>query len=324
MMQDGHGHGHGRGRIQLGLCCINATLRAAKPPVFMSRTMGLKHLLQPGGLDVLKARVRQNLADVLTMLEWNRVHNIRVMRLSSDLFPHMSNPKLPRSVRDAYTYEFARDLLEDIGRFARAHSMRLTFHPGQFNVIGTPRADVFETTCAELEYHATVLDMMGCDKHSVMVIHGGGVYGDKAATMRRWERNFHKLPANVQRRLVLENCEKSFSVVDCLALSELVDIPVVFDTHHHECYRQSHPGEPLADGAHYMALVLDTWARRGIKPKFHVSEQGSGKLGHHSDFIEQLPPYLVDIPRLHNVDIDIMVEAKAKEQAVLRLMAAYS
>ena len=29
--------------------------------------------------------------------------------------------------------------------------------------------------------------------------------------------------------------------------------------------------------------------RREIKPKFHVSEQGSGRCGHHSQYIETIP-----------------------------------
>ena len=72
-----------------------------------------------------------------------------------------------------------------------------------------------------------------------------------------------------------------------------------------------------------MIPVLDTWRRRNIKPKFHISEQGSGRVGHHSDFVEVIPKYLLDIPIKHNRDIDIMIEAKKKEQAILRLHDKY-
>ena len=165
--------------------------------------------------------------------------------------------------------------------------------------------------------------MMGCDQHSVMVVHGGGVYGDKAATMARWVKQFGDLPANVQSRLVLENCEHSFSVEDCLAISAEVNVPVVFDTHHHECFRTAHPEADLKDGGFYIERILETWKRRGIKPKFHVSEQGAGRLGHHSDFIETIPPYLLEIPEKHGTAIDIMIEAKMKEQAIFKLYDKY-
>jgi UV DNA damage endonuclease len=191
-------------------------------------------------------------------------------------------------------------------------------------VIGTPHEATFAQTVAELRYHADLLDLMQCDEHSVLVVHGGGLYGNKTATMQRWVTQFATLPEHVKRRLVLENCEKCFSVEDCLLLSDQVGVPVVFDTHHHECYRATHPDVHLLDPAAYMPRILDTWTKRGIKPKFHISEQAvDGKIGKHSDFIEDIPVYLLDIPRLYKVDIDIMVEAKAKEQAVLKLVHKY-
>jgi UV DNA damage endonuclease len=308
--------------VQLGLCCLNTQLRGQKPPIFASRSSPLKTVVEKG-INALKAKVRQNLEDVLTMMDWNHDHGIHVFRLSSELFPHMSNPRLPPEQRAAYTYDFARDLLEAIGAKSRQLRMRLTFHPGQFNVVGTPNVSAFRQTVLDLTYHATVLDLMGCDEHSVMVVHGGGVYGDKTATITRWVKQFHDLPLHVQRRLVLENCEHSFSVEDCLAISAEVNVPVVFDTHHHECFKSAHPEADLKEGTAYMERVLATWQRRGIKPKFHVSEQGAGRLGHHSDFIETIPGYLLEIPARYGVEIDIMIEAKMKEQAIFKLYDKY-
>lgn len=309
--------------IQLGLCCMNTLLRTQKPPVFASRTMTLKSV-DTKGVTGLQALVLQNLRDVITMMHWNDAHNIRVFRLSSDLFPHMSNPRLPAAVRAAYNYEFAHDLLKQIGKLAKVYNMRLTMHPGQYNVIGTPHPDTFAQTVAELTYHADLLDLMECDDDSVLVIHGGGLYGNKEATMARWATQFYQLPGKVQRRVVLENCEKCFSIEDCLALGEQLNIPVVFDTHHYECYRSSHPDVHLQEPAAYMRRILATWVKRGIKPKFHISEQAEGgKLGKHSDFIKRIPSYLRRIPTKYGIAIDIMVEAKAKEQAVLKLVAKY-
>ena len=162
---------------------------------------------------------------------------------------------------------------------------------------------------------------MGVD--SVMVIHGGGVYGDKETTMRRWCERFELLPEEVKKRLVLENCEKCFSIEDCLSISKIVNIPVVFDTHHYECYNILHPEVVLKPAQDYIPDILYSWKRRGIKPKFHVSEQGSGRTGHHSDYIELLPEYLLEIPDKYGVNIDIMIEAKMKEQAIIQLYKKY-
>ena len=303
--------------IQLGLCCLNTELRAQKPPVFASRKV-IMRTIKEKSIDVLKEKILQNLRDTLTMIDWNEAHGIKVMRLSSELFPHKSNPKV-----EDYTFDFAIDLLKQIGEKARSLNHRITFHPGQYNVVGTPNEKAFLQTCNDLKYHADVLDLMGMGKDSVMVVHGGGVYGDKEATIKRWCEQYKKLPENVQARLVLENCERCFSIEDCLRVAKKVDIPVVFDTHHYACYNQLHPDETHKPAGEYIKDILDSWKPRGAKPKFHVSEQGTGRCGHHSDYIEVIPEYLLEIPEKYDTHIDIMIEAKMKEKAIFKLYEKY-
>ena len=303
--------------VQLGLCCMNSMLRKQKPPIFASRKMIIRSV-EEKGIDALKEKIIQNLKDVLTLIEWNEQNGIKVFRLSSELFPHKSNPKVVD-----YTFDFAHSLLTQIGEKARQYNHRLTFHPGQYNVVGSPNKQSFDQTNSDLTYHADVLDLMGMNQDSVMVVHGGGVYGDKEATLQRWCEQFKLLSENVQQRLVLENCEKCFSIEDCIKVSKQIGIPVVFDTHHYACYCQLHPDETFKHPSEYIPDILASWTNRGIKPKFHVSEQGSGRTGHHSDFIEVIPDYLLEIPEKYGIEIDIMIEAKAKEQAILRLYEKY-
>ena len=238
--------------IQLGLCCLNTVLRARKPPVFASRSVILKTLATKG-VDHLKEKIVQNLKDVLTMMDWNEENGIKVYRLSSDMFPHKSNPRA-----EDYDFDFAIDLLKQIGKKSRDYNQRLTFHPGQYNVIGTPKKDAFQKTIMDLECHATILDLMELDQNSVMVIHGGGTYGDKEATKNRWCEQFLQLPENVRSRLVLENCEKNFSITDCIDVSKKINIPIVFDTHHFECYKLLHPDEEFLAPDMYIPDILDS------------------------------------------------------------------
>ena len=303
--------------IQLGMCCINTVLRNQKPPVFSSRKM-IMRTIKEQGIDILKSKIIQNLKDTITLIEWNERNGIKVFRMSSELFPHMTNPDV-----EAYTFDFAQDLLVQIGETAKKYNQRLTFHPGPFNVVGSPNRECFLKTIKELKYHADVLDLMGMGRDSVMVVHGAGTYGNKELTKDRWCRQFGELPDNVKERLVLENCEKSFNIIDCLEVSERINIPVVFDTHHFECYKLLHPDEEFESAEFYIPLILETWRRRNIKPKFHVSEQGNGRCGHHSDYIEVIPEYLLEIPSKYSVNIDIMIEAKQKEQAILKLYEKY-
>ena len=303
--------------IQLGLCCMNTILHNQKPPIMSSRSVTLK-TLETKGFEPLREKILQNLRDTLVLIEWNEKNGIKVFRLSSELFAHKSNAKAID-----YNYDFALDLLKEIGKKAKLYNQRITFHPGQYNVIGAERDEVLQNTIRDLTYHAEVLDLMEMDQNSVIVIHGGGVYKNKSMTIDRWCKQFYCLPEKVQKRIVIENCEKNFSIDDCLEVSERINIPVVFDTYHFECYKLLHPMEKFEDPEIYMHAILETWWKRDIKPKFHVSEQGSGKTGHHSDLIDTIPQYLLEIPDKFDCSIDIMIEAKLKEQAIFQLYEKY-
>ena len=303
--------------VQLGLCCMNTTLKKEKAPVYCSRRI-IMRIIDERGIDELKQRVIKNLQDLLKMIDWNEENGIKVFRLSSELFPHKTNPK----VMD-YDYDFAIDLLKQIGEKAMKYNHRLTFHPGQYNVLASNTKKTYHQTIKNLTYHNEVFELMGMGKESVMVIHGGGVYGEKEKTKLRWCENYRKLEKNLQDRLVLENCEKSYSIEDCLEMNKICGVPIVFDTHHFECYKLLHPNEIFKDPKEYIKDILDTWKQKNIKPKFHVSEQGSGKIGHHSDYIEIIPQYLLEIPEKYGVEIDIMIEAKMKELSIQKLYEKY-
>lgn len=303
--------------IQLGLCCMNTELRGLKNPIYCSRRIIIR-IIDVKGIKELKRRILLNLEDLYKMLVWNENNGIRVFRLSSELFQHKTNPKVPD-----YDYDFAVDHLKKIGEYAREKRHRLTFHPGQYNQLAAINPKVYKHTLEDLQYHAEVLDLMGLGKDSVMVIHGGGTFEDKKGTKKAWAENYCILPDNIQNRLVLENCEYSYSIEDCLDINHFCGVPIVFDTHHHECYKIIHPEEQFLDTREYIPLILETWEASGIKPKFHVSEQGNGRIGKHSDFVETIPEYLLEIPEKYGVEIDIMIEAKAKEQSIKHLYKKY-
>ena len=214
--------------IQLGLCCLNITMRNKRPTIFASRscTMGT---IAKSGLKIAVDRARMNLDDILTLMHWNEANGIKVFRLTSNIFAHLSNPKI-----GPYSIDFAKPKFKEIGELAKKYNQRLTFHPGQYDVLGTPDPRVLKNTLLDLKVHADILDLIGCNQDSVMVIHGGGFYGDKPATIERWVKNYKEADPVISNRLVLENCEKCFSIKDCLIISEKSGVPVVFDTHHFE------------------------------------------------------------------------------------------
>lgn len=302
-------------RIQLGFACINTELR--EKDIFCSRTTRQK-TVNDKGVEFVKELIKKNVRDLKTHVEWNYQNGIRFMRISSNLLPHYTNPNTER-----YDIEFIRKDLEEIGRLARLYKQRLTFHPDQFNILTSKREDVFIKTRNDLKMHANLFDMMGMDQNSVMIIHIGGIYDSKQEAIERFINNFNRLDENIKRRLVIENCEKCYNIEDLLYISNIVNAPVVFDTHHFSCYNILKK-KLEKEAKYYMPYVLETWKRKNIKPKFHISEQRPDcRIGAHSDYVEIIPNYLLEIPEKYGMDIDIVIEAKQKEQSVFHLYEKY-
>ncbi len=301
-------------RIFLGLCCINNTIRGkGNKGIFCSRSMIQKNFT----IEKAQQYALQNISDIAKLAKWNYEHNIFHLRLSSDILPHYTNPNV-----EPYDLLFASDALREAGEEIRKYHQRVTFHPGQFCVVGAHDEDIFQKTVLDLKMHADLMDAMGVNQDGILCIHGGGVYGNKEKTMARWIDNFHRLPENVKSRLCIENCEKCYSVEDCITLSDACNIPIILDSHHFECYNLLHDTSLKIDSV--LDKVVESWTRRGITPVFHISEQReNARVGAHSDFIEKIPDYMLSVPQKYGINLSIEVEAKAKEAAILKLYETY-
>ena len=299
-------------RVCLGLCCINNGLR--KDDIFCSRTVIARNYSK----EKAHTLTTHNLTDLSTIIKWNSTNNIRVYRMSSDMFPRITDSEIP--IENRVNVSDYTELLKSAGDLAKQSGQRITMHPGQYNQVGAKSSDVFDKTVADLQVHAEIMDTMGIDENGILTVHGGGVYGDKDATIRRWIEQFGDLPRSVKNRLCIENCERQYNIEDCLYIATECKIPVIFDSHHFDCYN-------LLNGtsfnAHdYIIQVLETWGHRRMLT--HISEQRPGaRVGAHSDFIETIPDYFLDIPREFGLSVDIEVEAKAKEAAVKKLSDKY-
>ncbi|KAK4050897.1 hypothetical protein OIO90_004873 [Microbotryomycetes sp. JL221] len=297
-------------RGRLGYACLNTILRKEeKPSIFCSRTCRID-TIKKEGMEFLKNLGKQNITDLAKIIDWNEKNNIRFFRLSSEMFPFASHPEY------GYDLSYCEEELKAAGDLARQYGMRLTTHPGQFTQLGSPKKGVVENAVRDLTYHCEMLDRMGMDQDSVMIIHGGGVYGDKPAAIERIKENFRKLPDNIKGRLVLENDELGFNCDDLFPLCEELNIPLVFDWHHDWIYPSEKTPKEM------MPRIQATWDRKGIRMKQHLSEPRPGAVTNmekraHADRCQNLP---ADLPP----DCDLMIEAKEKEQAVFHLHRIYS
>ncbi|KAI9002256.1 UV-endonuclease UvdE, partial [Gaertneriomyces semiglobifer] len=294
-------------RGRLGYACLNTVLRAQQPPIFQSRTCRMATIVQ-NGVSHAHALGVQNAKDIIPMLHWNEAHNIRFLRLSSEMFPFASHEVHGYNIADV---PGAKEVLKEVGEVARRLGHRLTMHPGQFTQLASPRPEVVRNAIRDLEYHCQILDLLGADQDSVLIIHMGGVYGDKPATIARFHENWATVPPHIQKRVVLENDEICYSVEDLLPTCEKFQIPLVLDWHHDSILPSS---LPTLD---YIPRINAIWHARGIKVKQHYSEGRPGAVTPmqrraHSDRVVQMPPC--------EPDVDLMIEAKDKEMAVLGLM----
>jgi len=296
---------------RIGYACLNTILRKKKPtPVFCSRTCRID-TIKKNGMDFLKSLGQQNMKDLAELIQWNEDHHIKFMRLSSEMFPFASHGEY------GYTLEYAQEELKIAGDLANKYGHRVTTHPGQFTQLGSPRKQVVDNAFKDLIYHCEMLDRMGIGKEGVMIIHGGGVFGDKPATLERIKENYKRLPENVKMRIVLENDEMCYNVDDLLPLCEELNIPMVLDYHHFNIFPSAN-----ATLEELMPRIVATWEKKGIKPKFHLSEERPGAVTvmerrAHSDRCKRLPEPLP-------AGIDLMIEAKDKEQAVFHLYRIYN
>jgi UV DNA damage endonuclease len=295
--------------MNLGYACINMTLSESKNKITTNRSMvkktfNLKGIEYAGELALLNSR------DLIHILRWNEEQGIKLFRLSSELFPWASEYKL----EDLPTYKKIETILRGSGLYARSNGIRITTHPGPFNVLTSPNPTVVKNTIVDLETHGKVFDIMGLERtpYNKINIHCNGVYGDKKSAMDRFCENFQLLSDSVKSRLTVENDDKEsmYSVKDLMYIHEKIGIPIVFDYHHHKfCTGGLSEEEALK-------LAVSTWPK-GITPIVHYSESKSLHENNAKIKAQAHSEYINRIPDTYGIDVDIMVEAKAKELAIL-------
>jgi len=295
--------------MNLGYACINMTLGGQKPKITTNRSM-IKKTFIDRGIDYAGELSLLNSRDLCEIVKWNVENGINFFRISSDIFPWASE----YNIEDLPQYQRIKTVLSSCGNYARENGVRLTSHPGPFNVLVSPREHVVQNTITDLTNHGKVFDLLGLDRtpYNKINIHCNGVYGDKQSAMDRFCKNFELLPESVQTRLTVENDDKAtmYSVKDLMYIHERIGIPIVFDYHHHKfCTGDMTEQEALE-------LAISTWPK-GISPVVHYSES---KALHESN--DKLKPqahsdYINNLPNTYGNKVDIMVESKAKELSIL-------
>lgn len=299
--------------MRYGYASINLTLAAQK--IQVNRSMMKKTFLEKG-IAYASTLALANFTDLEKVIDWNIQNQILFFRMSSDMLPWMSHYQLT----DLPDYEAIKSILARCGEKAAASGLRLTYHPGPFNVLATTSPAVLTNTLKELGQHAAVMDLLNLPltPYAKINIHVGGAFGDKVSALNRFAENYVRLPDNVRQRLAVENDDKAnmFSVYDLRWLHEQTNIPITFDYfHHHFCTGGLSEQEALL-------AAVSTWPEN-ITPVVHFSSSKK----HHEDPAAQPTAhadYLYNEVQTYGQEVDIMFEAKAKEAAVAKYLADYS
>ncbi len=293
--------------MKFGYACINLTLSAEG--VIVNKGM-IKKTFKSRGINYASVLALANIKSLEIIVDWNIENNFLFYRMSSGMFPWMSEYE----IEDLPEINEIKTILKRVGEKSKVAGLRLTYHPGPFHVLASPNKSTIENTLKGLSQHGQIMDFIGLphSPYAKINIHVGGAYGDKKAAMNTFCENYDKLPEHVKKRLTVENDDKAnmYSIKDLLFIHQQIGVPLVFDFLHHLFCTG---GFSIKEA---FELAYDTWPE-GITPVVHYSspkkefEDVSAPGPAHADFIYDVPP-------VFGKDVDIMFEAKAKEQAIMK------
>ncbi len=296
--------------IRLGYCCIN--LELSDKGISTNHSM-IKKTFQQKGMPYVEEKILQNLKSLKEVIQWNYEKDIHVYRMSSSLFPWMSEYEIS-NLQNPEIFQ----TLKECGDLAKKYNQRLSFHPGPFNVLASPNQSLIIKTIKELNQHSEIMNLMGLEEsHFYPInIHVGGFYDSKENTLNRFCDNFSKLSEHCQKRLVVENDDKKsmYSVKDLSYLNKQINIPITFDFFHHNLHSDNLSEEQA------LKESLNTW---DCIPLTHYSssrkihEDSSVKEVSHANFIyEKIQDY--------DLIFDVELEAKMKEIALFNYFKIFS
>jgi len=304
--------------MNIGYACINMQLSYPQKyggqekgvlPITTGRSM-IRRTFDSEGIVYASEKTLSNCSDLEKIVKWNINNGYKFFRVTSNLAPWKSEYRWD----EMPDIEQIRKHLWSAGTMANTHNLRLTSHPGPFNVLTSPHPHVVTNCVSDLTDHGDVFDMMNLSRtpYNKINIHIGGAYGDKESAMKRFCENFELLPDSVKSRLTVENDDRAsmYSVKDLYeGVYKKIGIPIVFDYHHHQfCTGDLSEKEALE-------MALSTWPK-DIVPVVHYSESRREEQLDESIRVQAHSDYIYNKINTYGNKFDIMVEAKAKELAV--------
>ncbi|MGL4772071.1 MAG: UV DNA damage repair endonuclease UvsE [Clostridium sp.] len=288
--------------MKIGYACI---------PLIIPYKTTRKFILKSYNDELFLSTSKENILDLKKILEFNNKNNIKLFRISSDIIPFGSHDIL----NIPWSKIFKSELLT-LGEYIKSNNLRVSMHPGQYTVLNSPQADVVSKSIKDLEYHNDFLNSLNLDYTHKIVLHVGGVYGDKSSSSKRFISNFKLLSESLKKRLIIENDEKNYSLHEVLDIAEKCNIPVVYDNLHEECFEKHKP-----DSNKILKEIKHTWKKEDGDIKVHYANQAyDKKIGSHSPYLYG-NDFLNYIKETSSNDFDIMLEVKDKDISSLKALS---
>lgn len=287
--------------MNIGYACLTVGLPEAN-----FRSCTLKNVND----STLLTLIKHNLNSLDTIIEYNIQNNIKLFRITSDLIPFGSSIVNNIPWWDVFSSEF-----DSIREKIKNSGMRVSMHPGQYTVLNSPRQDVVKRAVEDLNYHNKVLDSLGVDIESKIILHIGGVYNNKEKATRNFIDNFQMLDEGVKQRIVVENDDKSFNIGDVLTIGLALNIPVVYDNLHNRVL----PSDLSKDDHYWINLCRETWKKEDGVQKIHYSQQDAKKRpGAHSSTIA-IADFSAFVQKI-DLNMDVMLEVKDKNLSAIKCL----
>ncbi|WP_010096370.1 UV DNA damage repair endonuclease UvsE [Ornithinibacillus scapharcae] len=298
--------------VRLGYVAMSMELHHASPSQTMTFAQFQKLTDREAAIRKLERIALSNLYNTLRLLRHNVASEIHFYRLTSKLIPLANHEAIPE-------WDYIKPLrgsLKEIGEFINEHGLRVDFHPDHFVLLNSTKKEVFKNSLLTLRMHYLILKGMRIDPTHRCVMHVGGNYKDTEKSLEQFVEAWMDVPSGIQKMIMLENDDTSFTLEDTLYLCQKLGIPLVFDYHHHLAYHRD------LNWIQYWESIVQTWKDSPLPIKMHISSPKSEKeYRHHSDFVDgdMFFDFLNEINGTVP-QIDCMIEAKQKDTALFQLM----
>ena len=325
--------------VTYGLVCISEVLKDFDKSIAF-RAMTRKRFndlsakeSREFAMSELSERVLHNIKTTIQIIKHCSFNNINHYRISSKLFPLVTDPTLKINVDDLKDIKQIKKTLSDVGQAAKDLDISLSIHPDQFNVLASEKPEVVNKTITELNFHAWVLDTMNMPQDYTCPMNVHPSTSTKNPTDENFKKivdrfwaGFQRTNDGVKKRLVVENEDKG--CWNCMNLFKYFHIymretydhafPLTYDNLHNKCNPSEINGQEVTEEQNVQAFY-HTW---GVTPVFHWSIGKSDKPSErrsHADYLDST------ISEFHNTDgipltIKWECEVKAKDKAIFKIL----